>query len=509
MVINRASKNTRKVKMEYNKSKKMNKTNLIITLILIVTFGYSQERKGIHQREWEKHQNDVQAIHKKQFAKNIIPINKNKSNQKELSSAVFGYLPYWEHPGAVQYFQYDLLTHIAAFDFSANASDGSISNPQGWPWTSMINEAHTNGVKIIMCVVEFNDDDIHTIITNSTIKNNFFANVKSKIETYNLDGVNIDFEGLYYDDRSNNINPFMSELAEYIHANVGSDQEVSFAGPAVNWSSWDLPGLAFACDYIFIMGYGYWWSGSSTAGPVSPIDGSNYNVTRTLTDVSKGYGTVTQNNPEKLILGIPYYGRKWQTSNQNEGSSVVEHIDSKLFSSAQSESETYGLLWSTNYKVPWYTYQSNAKYYQVWFDNATSLGLKYDLAIEKNLKGVGMWALGYDGSRDELWNKLREKFSVSNINDNNKIPDKIKLFSNYPNPFNPTTTIEYEIPNHNLIQLNVYNLIGEKIATLVNGYKIAGNYSVEFDGSNLSSGIYVYVLKVGQISYTKKMVLLK
>lgn len=508
MVINRASKNTRKVKMEYNKSKKMNKTNLIITLILIVTFGYSQERKGIHQREWEKHQNDVQAIHKKQFAKNIIPINKNKSNQKELSSAVFGYLPYWEHPGAVQYFQYDLLTHIAAFDFSANASDGSIGNPQGWPWTSMINEAHTNGVKIIMCVVEFNDDSIHTIITNSTIKNNFFANVQSTIETYSLDGVNIDFEGLYYDDRSNNINPFMSELAEYIHANVGSDQEVSFAGPAVNWSSWDLPGLAFACDYIFIMGYGYWWSGSSTAGPTCPLETAFINMTKTLTQTSN-YGTVVTNNPEKIIFGVPYYGNKWPTVDGSEGSDTLGSGSSIFYDSAIETFINKGKSWSSAYKVPWTAWQEATQWYQVWCDNDSSLGLKYDLIIEKNLKGTGMWALGYDGSRDELWNKLREKFSVSNINDNNKIPDKIKLFSNYPNPFNPTTTIEYEIPNHNLIQLNVYNLIGEKIAILVDDYKIAGNYSVEFDGSNLSSGIYIYILKVGQISYTKKMVLLK
>jgi len=488
----------------------LKKTNLIIILILTVTFGYSQERKGAHQLEWEAHKNNVEILHKKQSTEDIIPLNKTKSEQKELSAAVFGYLPDWEYnKSAPQYFQYDLLSHIACFDFGVFITDGSISNPSGWPWTSMINDAHTNGVKVIMCVIEFDNDDIHTIITNTAVKNNFFANVKSTIETYNLDGVNIDFEGLYYDDRANNINPFMSELTDYIHTNIGSDQEISFAGPAVNWGSWDLPGLASACDYIFIMGYGYWWSGSSTAGPVSPLDGSTYNIARTLTDVSKGYGTVTQNNPEKLILGIPYYGRKWETAKQKEESSVVEHIGSKTFSSAQSESETYGLLWSSKYKTPWYTYQSSGKYYQVWFDNDSSLGLKYDLAVEKNLRGVGMWALGYDGSRDELWDKLREKFTVTSIHNNNEVPDRIKLFSNYPNPFNPITTIKYEIANSDLVQLNIYNLIGEKVAILVNDYKVAGNYSVELNGSNLPSGVYVYVLKVGSVYKVKKMVLLK
>lgn len=166
-------------------------------------------------------------------------------------------------------------------------------------------------------------------------------------------------------------------------------------------------------------------------------------------------------------------------------------------------------MWSSNYKTPWYTYQSSGKYYQVWFDNDSSLGLKYDLAIEKDLRGVGMWALGYDGSRDELWDKLREKFTVTSIHNNNEVPDRIKLFSNYPNPFNPITTIKYEIANPDLVQLNIYNLIGEKVAILVNDYKVAGNYSIEFDGSNLPSGVYVYVLRVGSVYKVKKMVLLK
>jgi len=486
----------------------LKKTNLIIILILAVTFSYSQERKGAHQLEWEAHKNNVEILYKKQSAEDIIPLNKTKSEQKELSAAVFGYLPYWEYDSAPQYFQYDLLSHIACFDFGVSITDGSISNPSGWPWTSMINDAHTNGVKVIMCVIEFDNDDIHTIITNTAVKNNFFANVKLTIETYNLNGVNIDFEGLYYDDRANNINPFMSELTDYIHTNIGSDQEVSFAGPAVNWGSWDLPGLASACDYIFIMGYGYWWSGSSTAGPTSPLEGSSYNITKTLTNSSSGYGTVTQNNPEKIILGIPYYGRKWETDDGNKGSST-NTSSAYSYKYAVNKYSTYGRLWASDYKYPWTAWQDGDQWYQVWCDDEVSLGLKYDLAIEKNLKGVGMWSLGKDGSRDELWDKLREKFTVTSIHNNNKVPDRIKLFSNYPNPFNPITTIKYEIANPDLVQLNIYNLISEKVAILVNDYKVAGNYSVELNGSNLPSGVYVYVLKVGSVYKVKKMVLLK
>ncbi|QKJ97892.1 MAG: T9SS type A sorting domain-containing protein [Ignavibacteriota bacterium] len=85
----------------------------------------------------------------------------------------------------------------------------------------------------------------------------------------------------------------------------------------------------------------------------------------------------------------------------------------------------------------------------------------------------------------------------------------------YPNPFNPTTTIRYEIGEYGYVSLKVYNILGIEVATLVNEEKQAGNYEVEFNSVetshdlSLPSGIYLYQLKVGSYSETKKMVLLK
>ncbi|MEJ2196512.1 MAG: T9SS type A sorting domain-containing protein, partial [Ignavibacteriaceae bacterium] len=80
------------------------------------------------------------------------------------------------------------------------------------------------------------------------------------------------------------------------------------------------------------------------------------------------------------------------------------------------------------------------------------------------------------------------------------IPTEYKLEQNYPNPFNPTTTIRYSIPEAGLVTLNVYNILGEEIATLVNEEKTAGNYEIEFDASNLSSGIYFYRIQTGSLT---------
>jgi len=104
---------------------------------------------------------------------------------------------------------------------------------------------------------------------------------------------------------------------------------------------------------------------------------------------------------------------------------------------------------------------------------------------------------------------LSEDGTINSINDNIAIPDKFTLSQNYPNPFNPVTQMEFGISNMGFVSLKVYNVLGEEIKTLINEIKPAGKYETTFDGSNLSSGIYFYTMKAGEIVITKRMLLLK
>ncbi len=377
------------------------KTLFMINFLLFSVLLSAQEFHSIHKEHWEKFGKDLKIVNKTNFqTEPIIPLNQEKANS--LTKTVFGYLPDWEYlNGAHNNLRYDLLTHIAAFDFSVSAN-GTISNPANWPWTDVINTAHSNGVKIIMVAVNFDRDEIRGLLTNESYKQNFINNVKAKISTYNLDGVNVDFEGLYQDDRGSRINNFMKALTDSVHA-AFPGKEVSFAGPAVNWGNyWDLNGLANSLDYIFIMAYDFFGSWSSTAGPTSPLTGGNYNVTNTV--VSQ-YSSVRQNHPEKLVLGVPYFGAHYKTSGSAEGSSVTDFVESPRYRSYIQTAGTYGEIWSNTYNTPWTRWNDGA-WHQLWYDNDSSLGLKYDLAVAYDLKGVGMWALNYDGSRQELWNLI-------------------------------------------------------------------------------------------------------
>lgn len=331
----------------------------------------------------------------------ILPLVQ-RSEPAAPCGTVFGFLPYWESASNVRY---DLITHIACFSVEVN-SDGSLGNDHGWPWTSVINDAHQAGVKVILVATLFSGSSIDTLISSPSHRANFFANIKAKMLEGDADGLNIDFEsGTTWQDQ---INGFMAELTAYLHTEIPGS-EVTIDGPAVNWSNrWNLGGLATSCDGIFIMGYAFAGSWSSASGANAPLTGGSINITDTVLDE---YADAVATHPEKLILGVPYYGNEWTTSSSSAGASVISYLGSTRFTNDQPNSQVYGRLWHSSSQTPWYRWQAGSTWHQVWYDDAESLGLKYDLAISAGLQGVGMWALNYDGARPELWDALESRFA--------------------------------------------------------------------------------------------------
>jgi endo-1,4-beta-xylanase len=160
------------------------------------------------------------------------------------------------------------------------------------------------------------------------------------------------------------------------------------------------------------------------------------------------------------------------------------------------------LTYSGGLKENEYTADSWAKF-------SSALSFAQD-AFTKNYSYVTSAADGLIKANDTLSTAINSLVDIStDIKNANDLPVDFKLYQNYPNPFNPVTQIEYSIPKEGFISLKVYNLIGEEVATLFEGNSNAGKHIVNFDGSNLSSGIYLYQLKANNFVQTKKLALIK
>ncbi|MDA3860626.1 MAG: glycosyl hydrolase family 18 protein [Melioribacteraceae bacterium] len=412
----------------------------IITLLLFILtsslVGQQFSEYSVHKAQRDEFKTNENRLSKfSSDGSGIIPLQINA--QKELSKIVFGYMPDWEYnSGSHANQHYNLLTHIATFDFPVS-STGSVGLPSSWPWTDVINSAHTAGTKVIMTAVNFDSLDIRNIINNETAKQEFFNDTKNIIQTYQLDGVNVDFESLRHQDKADSINNFMTELTAFIHTELPG-KEVSFAGPAVNWRDrWDLDGLVQSCDYVFIMGYAFWGKWSSTAGPGAPLTGFTHDITSVVTE---DYGDPVSKYPEKLILGVPYYGHKWKTLNGNAYSKVDTanggFQGSTRFYNDVENADIYGLLWDNISQTSWFHWQEGTQWYQTWFDDVSSLDAKYNLALAQNLGGVGMWALGYDGEKQDLWNLIKNKFPSDSLS----IPNSFRVIQHNSN----TLILEFE-----------------------------------------------------------------
>jgi len=100
-------------------------------------------------------------------------------------------------------------------------------------------------------------------------------------------------------------------------------------------------------------------------------------------------------------------------------------------------------------------------------------------------------------------------YPITSVDEDSVMPLNFSLSQNFPNPFNPTTSIKYSLPEQRFVSLKIFDILGKEVATVVNENKPAGNYEVQFDASNLSSGVYFYQLRAGNFTESKKMLLMK
>ena len=374
---------------------------LMKLFLLLFSTILSQQWQPFHLEEILNHQNTNIDYHQIDITVNELTY----SNRNNLSHKVIGYLPYWEYESYPQ-IDYSLLTEINYFSAELNEY-GSIINDHNWDNIGFINYAQSQGVKVKLCATLFNSNSLETLLSNSLNRTNAINNLLNKVLSRNADGVDIDFE-LVPSTQRENLVLFMQELSDTFHENM-DDPIITMATPAIDWSdAWDYNALAQICDGLFIMGYNYFYSGSETAGPVSPLGGYFYDLDYTIQD----YSDKVNNQLDKLILGLPYYGYDWPVTSSIMNASTTETGTARTYSSCQIFSNNYNSNWNTLSNSLWIPYNDN-NWQQIWYDDSLSLSIKYEYAKNMDLGGVGIWALGYDNNSLEMWGSIYDQFTTN------------------------------------------------------------------------------------------------
>ncbi len=178
--------------------------------------------------------------------------------------------------------------------------------------------------------------------------------------------------------------------------------------------------------------------------------------------------------------------------------------------------DTCGFTVSSNLTVKDHYYVIGFSNYRMWIinrDNGQQLYNEYGIISPVKILESGDNKLYYLVKAGQQTYALYELVNFNSIvsvkKDKPDTPDKFLVMQNYPNPFNPSTIIKYSIPKSENVILKIYDVLGRQIQALVNEQKPAGNYQVEFDGSNLPSSVYFYQIRVGSYIETRKMLLLK
>lgn len=371
--------------------------------------------------------------------------------QKNTSNEVFGFAPYWKFDN-LDNIDFSVLTTLAYFGVPVN-SDGTLDKTdQGYltfksdKATQVFSKAHSYGTRVVLTLTNMDNSSIEQLMDSQDAQNEVIKEAISEIKQRGIDGINVDFEYVgnpgqtYKDDFSN----FIGKLNRELHNNIpNSKLTVSVYASAIKYPKiYDIATLSRQSDGLFMMAYDFAVKGSENAIPTAPLYG--YKQGKYWYDVSTAVEDFLKVMPSnKLILGVPWYGYDYAVDkpavNAATGGGYTYWYKYWIspwywvwrqgYASAPSTIQTYATSinevkaektgWDDLGKVGWKAYKGDDGSWRMFFmEDSKSLGVKYDFAKKENLGGVGVWALGFDEGKSDMWVLLKQKFG-------NKLSDNI------------------------------------------------------------------------------------
>jgi spore germination protein YaaH len=261
--------------------------------------------------------------------------------------------------------------------------------------------AHQRGYQVWGLVTNgFNPDWTKSVLSSYDKRDKLIAQIIHYAHLYDLDGINIDFENVYLEEKERLVQ-FVRELTPYLHEQgLTVSMDVTIKSSAETWSMFlDRKALAEVVDYIAVMTYDEHWASSPKAGSVASLPWVENGLQGVLEEVP----------PQKLLLGVPFYTRLWTETMQADGSVKV---------SSKALSMTRAQEWVTERKLTpkldeqsgqlyvQYEDPKDGKVYKMWLEDATSMQKRIALVQKYNLAGVASWRRGFEVP--QIWESIED-----------------------------------------------------------------------------------------------------
>jgi GH18 family chitinase len=328
-----------------------------------------------------------------------------------LNKEVQAYYGDYDPSTEISKIRYDLVTAIIYHSVSPRG-DGSLYKDSSYNPASLISYAHSQGTKVILSFIDYSQSDTDTMLSSSTSRTNCVNNLLNEVITKGFDGIDNDLESSSMTITSkNNMTLFQQQLYNTFKTS-NPNYRISIAIGAYYPSTdqrFDVQALQNYTSYFMIMGYDWYGSWSSTAGPNSPhlLDYGQGNY-----DTIKHYESLL-NNKKQLLFGVPYYGKEFMTQDNTRLSPLTSsYVNAIIYKDYINYINSYNPRTDSVWKTPWYARQSGGQWYQGHYDDVVSLGQKYDIVNSEGLGGIGIWEISQGSGRTELWDLIQNKFAA-------------------------------------------------------------------------------------------------
>jgi chitinase len=433
---------------------------------------------------------------------------------------IVGYYTSWSNLPAVNQMEFKNLTHVIQA-FAYPDTNGSISLPSGIPNPGLITAVHNAKEKILISFQNDSTNGFSAIATDSSLRAVFISNLIQFLSTYHYDGIDIDWE--YPTSRQGGqLTELVKELRQKFNL-TDSTWLITMAVPptAANAQGYQYSSMLPYIDWFSIMGYNFNGSWSALTGHNAPLYSSpRHNEGDDSSSVQ--YMNITRQIPSsKLLLGVPFYGVEFNSKGlyQSFSDTVTDPTYADIVDLVSARHWNY--IWDSVSEVPYYTSKDSTKF--ISFDDTVSIRLKTEFSISHKLGGIMIWALDQDfvNNRQPLLETIAQTIRSNTTalayggQTNRSVISGFYLYNNYPNPFNPSTTISWQLAAGSFVTLKVYDILGNEVATLVREFQTEGVHSISFEPQQvtnhrqLSSGVYFYRLQAGSFISTKKLMYLK